>query len=40
MTEKAKKLIILLREVTRIYTVGVERIHALDGIELKLSENE
>ena len=40
MTEKAKKLIIRLQEVTRIYKVGVERIHALDGIDLELSENE
>jgi putative ABC transport system ATP-binding protein len=40
MTEKAEKLIIRLQEVTRIYKVGVERIHALDGIDLELSENE
>jgi len=40
MTEKVEKLIIRLLEVTRIYKVGVERIHALDGIDLELSENE
>jgi len=40
MTRKAEKLIIRLQNVTRIYKVGVERIHALDGIDLKLSENE
>jgi putative ABC transport system ATP-binding protein len=40
MVEKADKLIIRLRGVTRIYRVGVERIHALDGIDLELRENE
>ncbi len=40
MTEKAEKLIIRLQNVTRIYKVGVERIHALDGIDLELSKNE
>ena len=37
---KAKKPIIRLKDVTRIYKVGVERIHALDGINLELRENE
>ena len=32
--------IIRLRDVIRIYKVGVERIHALDGISLELCENE
>ncbi len=40
MTGKAEKPIIQLQNVTRIYKVGVERIHALDGIDLELSENE
>ena len=40
MTGKAEKPIIQLQDVTRIYKVGVERIHALDGIDLELSENE
>ena len=40
MTEKAEKLIIRLQNIARIYKVGVERIHALDGIDLELSENE
>ena len=31
---------IRLQDVMRIYKVGVERIHALDGIDLELSENE
>jgi putative ABC transport system ATP-binding protein len=34
------KLIIRLQNVERIYKVGVERIHALDGINLQLHENE
>jgi putative ABC transport system ATP-binding protein len=34
------KLIIRLENVKRIYKVGVERIHALDGINLRLYENE
>jgi putative ABC transport system ATP-binding protein len=40
MTEKSEKLIIRLQEVTRVYKVGVEHIHALDGIDLELRENE
>jgi len=40
MTGKAEKPIIQLQNVTRIYKVGVERIHALEGIDLELSENE
>ena len=31
---------IRLKNVTRIYKVGVERIHALDGIDLELGETE
>ncbi len=38
--EKSDRLIIRLLNVTRIYKVGVERIHALDGISLELRENE
>jgi len=40
MTVKDGKLIIRLDNVTRIYKVGVERIHALDGIDLELYEND
>ena len=40
MVQKTEKPVIRLRSVTRIYKVGVERIHALDGIELELGENE
>jgi putative ABC transport system ATP-binding protein len=40
MMDKAKKLIIHLQNVTRIYKVGVERIRAIDGIDLQLWENE
>jgi len=35
-----RKAVIRLRNVTRVYKVGVERIHALDGISLELHENE
>jgi len=38
--EKGDRLIIRLLNVTRIYKVGVERIHALDGISIELRENE
>jgi putative ABC transport system ATP-binding protein len=31
---------IRLEAVTRVYEVGVERIHALDGVDLELRENE
>jgi putative ABC transport system ATP-binding protein len=37
---KADKPIIRLQDVTRVYKVGVERIHALDGITLELHDNE
>jgi len=40
VSNKNEKLIIRLQDVKRIYKVGVERIHALDGIDLELSENE
>jgi putative ABC transport system ATP-binding protein len=40
VSNKDEKLIIRLQNVKRIYKVGVERIHALDGIDLELSENE
>ena len=38
--DKNNRLIIRLENVTRTYTVGVERIRALDGITLDLRENE
>ena len=40
MSTKNGRLIIRLENVTRLYKVGTERIHALDGINLELSENE
>ena len=40
MANKAEKRIIRLENVTRIYKVGIERIHALDGIDLELRANE
>ncbi len=40
MIDKKDKLIIRLEKITRIYKVGVERIHALDGIDLMLYGNE
>ena len=40
VSNKSKKLIIRLKDVERIYKVGVESIHALGGINLELYENE
>ncbi len=40
MIQTNKRLIIRLDNVKRIYRVGVEKIHALDGINLELGENE
>ncbi len=40
VSKKNEKLIIRLQDVKRIYKVGVERIHALDGIDLKIHDNE
>jgi putative ABC transport system ATP-binding protein len=40
MSNKTKKPVIRLQNVTKIYKVGVESIHALDGINLELYENE
>jgi putative ABC transport system ATP-binding protein len=34
------RVVIRLAAVKRIYKVGVERIHALDGVDLELRENE
>ncbi len=33
-------MIIRLRELKRFYRVGVEEIHALDGVDLEVRENE
>ncbi|KKK94757.1 hypothetical protein LCGC14_2679640, partial [marine sediment metagenome] len=33
-------MMIELDNVTKIYKVGVERIHALDGVDLEVDENE
>ncbi|MHC4740639.1 MAG: ABC transporter ATP-binding protein [Planctomycetota bacterium] len=40
MTQIAEKLVIQLDNVARIYKVGVERIRALDGVDLTIGENE
>jgi putative ABC transport system ATP-binding protein len=40
VTAENGKLIIRLQSITRTYKVGVESIHALDGIDLDLYENE
>lgn len=40
MVKQAGKVIIKLQDVKRIYKVGVERIHALDGVDLQLHDNE
>jgi putative ABC transport system ATP-binding protein len=40
VSNKNGKLIIRLQDVERIYKVGVERIHALNGINLELFDNE
>ncbi len=40
MTEHSAKTVIRLRDVKRIYKVGVEQIHALDGVNLDVCENE
>jgi putative ABC transport system ATP-binding protein len=37
---KPNRVVIRLSAVKRIYRVGVERIHALDGVDLELRENE
>jgi putative ABC transport system ATP-binding protein len=39
-TAKTNETVIRLQDVKRIYKVGVERIHALDGVSLDLCENE
>jgi len=35
-----RRCIIRLRDITRIYKMGAERIHALDGLDLDVYENE
>ena len=34
------KTLIRLKDITRIYKVGTERIHALDGVSIEVGENE
>ena len=40
IARKTDKIVIRLKDITKIYKVGAESIHALDGIDLKLRENE
>ena len=40
MADRYGQKIISLEDVKRIYKVGSERIHALDGINLKIGKNE
>ena len=40
MTQQNNRLIIRLKDVLRIYKVGIERIHALDGVNLEIGDNE
>lgn len=40
MSETNGKAVIRIRDVKRIYKVGVERIHALDGVSLDVHRNE
>jgi putative ABC transport system ATP-binding protein len=40
MSQKNNRLIIQLKDVMRIYKVGIERIHALDGVNLEIGDNE
>ncbi len=40
MSTRADGVVIKLEDVTRVYKVGVERIHALDGVTLELGANE
>ncbi len=40
MPTQSDKIVIRLEGVTRVYKVGVERIHALDGLNLELRDNE
>lgn len=37
---ESSRVVIRLQDVKRVYKVGVERIHALDGVDLELRENE
>lgn len=40
MYNSDRKIILRLRGIHRLYKVGVEKIHALNGIELEIKENE
>lgn len=40
MRTQSDKVVIKLEGITRVYKVGVERIHALAGVDLELRENE
>ena len=40
IASKTDKIVIRLKDITKVYKVGAESIHALDGIDLELRENE
>ena len=40
MSDNKNNLVIRLSDVRRVYKVGVEQIHALDGVNLEVRENE
>lgn len=40
MANKNNKVIIKLKDITKVYNVGSESIHALDGVDFELCENE
>ena len=39
-SKTAEKVVIRLQGLKRFYTVGVEQIHALDGVDLEVCEND
>jgi len=40
MSKNGDNLVIRLRNIKRLYEVGVERIYALNGVDLDIYENE
>ena len=40
MQQNDKKVVLRLRDIHRVYKVGIEKIHALKGVELEIGANE
>ena len=40
MQKSDKRVVLRLRDLHRVYKVGIEKIHALKGVDIEIRENE